>query len=128
VNNLATEEGGGVKIWEPKIPQLMNFIIWRNTAPADSQISGIADVQYSDVESGESGTFNIDLDPEFYSSNPHFALSGTSPCIDAGNPDPMYYDIENPNNPGNSFWPALGTVTNDMGPCCGPASLWRFCD
>jgi len=127
VNNSATGSGGGIRILSLS-PQFMNFIIWGNTAPSDSQIYGSADVQYSDVEGGWTGTGNIDLDPQFVSTNPYFPLSGTSPCIDAGNPDAQYNDVEDPLNLGNALWPALGTLVNDMGHCGGPASTWGFWD
>jgi len=61
----------------------------------------------------------------------YFLLSETSPCIDAGNSDPIYNDVEDPNNLGNPFWPALGTLANDIGQFGGPNSLlcyweWPF--
>ncbi|MGB5287020.1 MAG: T9SS type A sorting domain-containing protein, partial [Ignavibacteriaceae bacterium] len=92
------------------------------------QISGTADVQYSDIEGGYTGTGNVDLDPQFIPSNVYFALSGTSPCIDAGHSDPMYNDVEDPMNPGNPWWPAQGTLANDMGHVGGSSSLWGFWD
>ncbi|MGB5528680.1 MAG: T9SS type A sorting domain-containing protein, partial [Ignavibacteriaceae bacterium] len=127
VNNSATVSGGGILVLT-SVPELMNCIVWGNTAPADPQISGTADVQYSDIEGGYTGTGNVDLDPQFIASNVYFALSGTSPCIDAGHSDPMYNDVEDPNNPGNPWWPAQGTLANDMGHCGGSASLWQYWD
>jgi hypothetical protein len=125
VNNSATASGGGIRIIS-LTPQFMNFIIWGNTAPSGPQISGNADVQYSDVEGGYTGTGNIDEHPLFGMGSEFFLLGDTSPCIDAGNPDPQYNDVEDPQNPGNPFPPAKGTLRNDMGHCGGPASLWGY--
>lgn len=44
-----------------------------------------------------------------------YTLQPTSPCIDAGNPLAEYNDREDPAKPGYAFWPAQGTVRNDMG-------------
>ena len=38
-----------------------------------------------------------------------------SPCIDAGNPDSLYYDPEDLDNPGYALFPAKGGLLNDMG-------------
>jgi hypothetical protein len=62
------------------------------------------------------GSGNICQDPRFI--NPEggkFTLDQNSPCIDSGNPDPVYYDIYDPYNPGYALWPAKGTYHNDMG-------------
>jgi len=125
VNNSATGSGGGIYNSGPAL-QFMNFIIWGNTGPSDPQISGTADVEYSDVEGGYTGTGNIDSLPLFDMGSEFFLLSGGSPCIDAGNPDAQYNDVEDPLNPGNPLPPAQGSLTNDMGHCGGPASLWGF--
>jgi len=58
--------------------------------------------------------FNIFQDPLFDYSN-DFILLPDSPCIDAGDPDEQYNDIEDPLNPGFALPPASGTVRNDMG-------------
>ncbi len=126
VNNSATGSGGGITIVGSS-PQFLNFIIWGNTAPSDPQISGTTDVQYSDVEGGWAGTGNMEEDPIFDDST-YFVLNYHSPCIDEGNPDPMYYDVEDPQNLGYAFLPARGSLINDMGHCGGPSSLWSTWD
>jgi len=124
-NNTATTSGGGLEVDVGFIPQIMNCIIWGNTAPIGSQINGTADVSYSDVEGGYPGTENIELNPEFIDTT-NFLLNNLSPCIDKGNPDPMYNDIEDPISPGFALWPALGGLRNDMGHCGGPNSFWPY--
>jgi len=123
--NNSAYNGGGIHC-EGSTPNVMNSIIWGNTSTSGGQIGGTATVEYSDVEGGYPGTGNIDLDPEFIANDPYFALSSTSPCIDAGNPNAQYNDVEDPQNIGNALWPAQGTLINDMGHCGGPSSLWHF--
>jgi predicted outer membrane repeat protein len=118
INNSATF-GGGIHC-EDFSPEAMNSIIWGNTSNSGGQIWGIAMVTYSDVEGGYTGTGNIDLNPEFIPGKDFYPLVGSSPCIDAGNPDPNYNDA----GTGTPRPPALGTLRNDMGHCGGPASRW----
>jgi hypothetical protein len=125
INNSATLFGGGLYIIGIA-PQLMNTIIWGNTAPNNPQIYGTADIQYSDVEGVVyPGTGNISEDPQFVVNNEYCILEATSPCVDAGNPDPMYFDV---GAGGNALPPAHGSILNDMGHCGGPASLWYLWD
>ena len=106
-------KGGGLYIYG-KSPEFMNCIIWGNTAPTNSQISGTANISFSDVEGGYSGTGNLNLNPDF-ADTVNYYLNLNSPCIDAGNPDSAYFDIEDPTNPGFALYPALGTIRNDIG-------------
>jgi len=124
VDNIADEYGGGIYIIGP-MPHLMNFILWGNEARVQNQVYGAADIQYSNVEGGHVGTGNIDEDPQFVLNNKYYILEATSPCVDAGNPDPMYFDV---GAGGNALPPAHGSVINDMGHCGGPGSLWYMWD
>jgi hypothetical protein len=47
-------------------------------------------------------------------------LAPDSPCIDAGDPNPVDNDTEDPANFGFPLWPALGSLHNDMGFTGGP--------
>lgn len=125
-NNSAAYSGGGVAVFGSVVPQLMNFIVWGNTAQEGAQISGSADVQYSDVEGGFPGMGNLDDNPGVFS--PRLFLGLRSPCIDAGNPDPLYDDPESISRHGYAQLPARGTVRNDMGAYGGPgaAGWWDF--
>jgi len=102
---------------------IINCIIWGNSSPQYYQNS--ATISYSDIEEPYSnGSNNISINPGFLDTT-YFLLSDTSHCIDKGNPDPMYNDVEDPQNLGNPLWPAKGTLRNDMGHCGGPHSLWH---
>ncbi|MBC8415330.1 MAG: right-handed parallel beta-helix repeat-containing protein [Candidatus Cloacimonetes bacterium] len=85
-----------------------NSIYWRNMSGAfleiqieteDSQLT----IEYCDIENNIfTGIGNIDLNPLFENpENGNLNLLPSSPCIDAGDPNPIYYDPD-------------GTV-NDMG-------------
>jgi predicted outer membrane repeat protein len=106
--------GGGIYSEFGSNIHLENCIMW-NDIPNEVVIltGSFVSANYCDIEGGSIGTGNIDSDPLF--SDDEFHLSEDSPCIDAGNPDSLYYDIEDPFNPGYALYPAMGTILNDMG-------------
>jgi hypothetical protein len=117
----AAGRGGGILVWVTSVP-INNNVVWGNTQATGNQIAlvggGIANVTYSLVEGGFTGTGNIDAYPFFEVAG--FYLSDSSVCIDAGDPDPAYNDPEG--DPGMGKWPSKGTVRNDMGAYGGPLS------
>jgi hypothetical protein len=97
-----------------------NCICWSNTSPQVQLLFGGAiSVTYSDVSGGYTGTGNINLAPAFVDVT-SFHLSPGSPAIDAGDPAPVFNDVEDPGSPGMALYPALGTIRNDMGVYGGP--------
>jgi len=118
--NTATGYGGALNTNRPY--EIVNCIIWDNSSPQYYQNS--ATISYSDIEEPyPNGSNNISENPEFLDTL-YFLLSDTSPCIDAGNPAPMYFDVEDPNNLGYALYPAMGMLRNDMGTFGGPNSTW----
>jgi enterochelin esterase-like enzyme len=113
VNNRASGFGGGIYN-NGSILSVANSIIWENSASIDQQISGGLIVQYSNVESGYDGEGNISQDPLF-ADTVNYYLSSNSPCIDSGNPDLIYNDIEDANNLDSALFPAMSGLRNDMG-------------
>jgi len=103
--------------------EIINCIIWGNSSPLYDQ-SHNANITYSDVEEPYSGIGNKTEEPMFVDTIDFYLNCELSPCVDAGNPDPMYNDVENPYNPGNPLPPACGTLRNDMGTYGGPELLW----
>jgi PKD repeat protein len=105
---------------------LMNNIIIGTGANQVYPFNATLTAMYNNVSSGLAGDHNIQVDPMFISPSAgdgsgfdglaaDWRLQSGSPCIDAGNPDVAYNDTEDPNQAGSPLYPALGTLTNDMG-------------
>jgi len=148
IKNNKAENGGGLKINDPNTSDtptiinntivyneaslagggilgnqaIINSILWGNTAINNPQIYGNVSVNYSNVEGGFNGTGNIDDDPLF-ADTINYYLSNSSPCVDAGNPEDVFNDTEDPNNSGFALFPALGVLRNDMGYCGGDPNV-----
>jgi len=114
---------------------LIENCIINNTCPYSEELGYSLDanidftVRYSNIDGGWEGEGNIDVDPLFTDpENDDYTFLPNSPCIDAGNPDPMYNDPEDPNDPGFPLWPSQGTLHNDMGCYGGPGAtdLWEY--
>jgi hypothetical protein len=113
VDNEASINGGGINIEAPASPAinsctfygnsaqtgggisgsgtavLNNCILWNNTS---SQASGVT-VNYSCVQGGYAGTGNISQYPYFiFPVWDEYNLQWGSPCIDSGDPNPIYND------------------------------------
>ena len=112
--NHALYQGGGLYLYVG-YANTINNIIWDNTAPKDSNIfyRGYLDFNYSITDRQMTGTGNLQSDPMFIDTL--FHLASNSPAIDAGNPDALFNDFEDPSNPGFALWPAMGTTMNDIG-------------
>ncbi|MBZ0150595.1 MAG: right-handed parallel beta-helix repeat-containing protein [Planctomycetes bacterium] len=104
---IARNSNEGVRITAGSTT-LTNCIVFANTGPS---LVGTATVNYSCIQGGfVGGTGNIPFNPQFVDSGcqpEDFALSQTSPCIDAGDPVAMHNDACRP--------PGQGTARNDMG-------------
>ncbi len=124
--NRATIQGGALNTFNSH-PTLMNSILWDNSAPVDAELcleSGEIDVSYCNIADGWSGEGNIYQDPLIM--NELCLLPAHSPCVDAGNPEEMYNDPENPFRPGYAKLPARGELRNDMGAYGGQGSAgWK---
>jgi len=106
--------------------ELINCILWNDTPQEISGDSSSVTATYSDIQGGWIGIGNLNIGPGFADSL--YQLSpDSSLCIDAGNPDKIHNDPEDPNNPGYALWPALGAIRNDMGAYGGPnATSWNL--
>ncbi len=124
--------GGGIWLTCQSSSTVTNSILWGNIASigheiwigeGPSSLTSTLTISYSDVQDGQAAVFvdwgctldwlegNIDEDPLFVGTG-DYHLSAGSPCIDAGDPDPIYND--------DCFPPSLGTERNDMGAYGGP--------
>lgn len=121
VNNVSATSGGGLRLWS-SAATITNNIFWGNAANAAPQIQGsTGTVTFCCVEGSFNGEGNIDTDPLFQDNT--YILMDNSPCIDAGSPEEVYYDPEDPGNPGFALYPAKGELHGDMGAFGGPECM-----
>jgi hypothetical protein len=93
---------------------IRNSILFNNVS-FDIMGSGVT-VNYSDVQTGFTGTGNLTSNPIFADSGYHL-FDGASPCIDQGDPSVALNDA--------CLSPALGTAHSDIGAYGGPlACSW----
>jgi parallel beta-helix repeat protein len=124
---ISDNNASGIWCLNNNVISLQNCIIWNNpNGPITGSDSVI--VTYSNIEGGWAGEGNINEDPLFVGTGTFpYLLSSDSPCIDTGDPDTVYNDPEDPNNPGYALYPAMGTVRNDMGAYGGPnVASWNI--
>lgn len=94
ISNNSAYYGGGIYDFE-STNDLLNCVLWNNEADDVNEIYGSASVNYSDIQGGWAGTGNIDTNPQFVDSiNGNYHIIENSPCIDAGDPDPQYNDLD----------------------------------
>lgn len=120
MENSSSTYGGGFYVGNTSAV-LRNNIIRENSAPESPQISvdgATVAVTYSNVEGGWPGTGNINLDPGIGDTT--HRLEPGSPCIDAGDPSPVYNDPVDTLDPGSALFPSRGGPRNDMGAFGGP--------
>jgi hypothetical protein len=111
--------GGALVLWSTTAT-VRNNIIYGNTQSIGGAVASTgatAELSYNNIQGGAQGTGNIDAQPEF---DDQFILTAGSPGIDAGNPDALYNDPEDPANTGNASLPSKGGIRNDMGAYGGP--------
>ena len=104
--NVAGEYGGGIACFYSGEMQVLNCILWNNDdAIGYGDIYGSAipviTVTYTDIEQGWTAVGNISLNPMFVDTTEFafdFHLQPGSPCIDAGNPAPVYNDPDGSRN------------------------------
>jgi hypothetical protein len=121
LENSSTRGGGGVYIMGSATAEMRNNIVYGNTGGTQPQIRVLTGsaltAEYNLVQGGYSGLGNVDADPMLTGS---FTLTDNSPAIDAGHPNAVYNDIEDPSSAGNAKLPSRGTIRNDIGAFGGP--------
>ncbi len=86
-NNIIVSNGYGIAASHGAIPDISYNDVWNNGDNYNSQSGGVANP----------GTGDISEDPLFVNQN-DFYLGSTSPCIDAGDPSPVYNDADGSRN------------------------------
>ena len=120
VNNTFYSNAHGLQGWESGAiacrdgsdPMIKNNIMMRNNSFGVYVTDGNPDVSYNDVYEFNEGPYDncsstggeMELHPLFYNTaHEDFKLQIGSPCIDAGDPDPLYNDPDGTRNAsGNS--------------------------
>ena len=93
--NNASVAGGGIRDADNYSDQtiVLNSVIWANFAPTSPQYAGDFRFYYCDISQAATGVGNINAEPMFvFPDTLNFNLQAGSPCIDTGNPDPIYND------------------------------------
>jgi len=140
ISGNSADYGGGIWCRDFSSPTIVNSILWGNTALEGPEIwvgdsiwpvnfPSSLTVRFSDVQGGETAVHiedycelhwlegNIDADPLFAGAGDFRIIPG-SPCVDAGDPDPIHED--------GCFPPSIGAARNDMGVYGGPGAC-GFC-
>jgi len=118
--------GAGIFVKWPEQLIIKNTILFKNGDKSLYYDFGFWDssrvnITYSCIDYGYPGQGNISSNPLFLDNQFHL-VDGFSPCIDSGDPNFIYNDIESPDTPGFAKYPALGTTRNDIGAYGGPLS------
>jgi hypothetical protein len=104
---VAYNDGIGIE-GEGNLTTLKNSIVYFNASIIPNFVA-----TYCNIQGGFSGQGNIDLNPLFADTTT-LTLSEFSPCIDGGDPDPVFDDL--------CFPPSHGSSRNDMGTYGGPGA------
>lgn len=123
-------------------PTFDNCIIRDDVADIFFAPYGPPTINYSDVTGGFEGEGNIDEDPLFITPTAgigagydalaaDWSLQTGSPCIDAGTPDPDYYDLDGTRNDMGAFggptpYENLGNATGEPQPEIDPGKIRSF--
>jgi hypothetical protein len=129
--NAAGSRGGGLDNENSSAPEVINCILWGNTAPTGNEVhnnSSTPTFSYCDIENaydaegawdvslGSDAGGNIDADPLFAGES-DFHLAGESPCIDSGNNAFVPEDVDMDMDGETRIFDAMagGSAVVDMG-------------
>ncbi len=91
-DNLANVNGGGIHFYYDD-PTLFNCVLWGNSPGQIYCYLASPLVNYSNIQGGYTGTGNISAEPLFVNAAQNdYRLQWGSPCIDSGDPNPIYND------------------------------------
>ncbi len=132
VGNISKSRTGGISSsTKNTISIIRNNIIWGNRQNSGKQVeehtlwnpvSSFNNVsfRYNNNEDSYTGTGNFTSYPDF--SDNLFSLNENSKCIDTGDTNSIYNDIECILNTGHAESPSLGGLRNDIGAYGGPCA------
>ncbi len=105
--------------------KLWNSLLWDNEYESFYR-PNTGDLEYAwcvlpEERPGEGNQVNVN--PFFDEELGAPYLSPFSPLIDAGSPDSVFHDREDPAMPGAALWPSQGGLRNDIGYTGGPGAM-----
>lgn len=105
-NNSATTGGAVQGNSEIGGLNIVNSILWGNSATTNPELGPDVNITYSVIEGGYPGSGNIESDPLFVnSSSGDYHLNPGSPCIDSGaNLTGAYSDLDSIQRPQGTGW------------------------
>lgn len=105
-NNSATTGGAVYGNTEIGGINIVNSILWGNSATTNPELGPDVNITYSAIEGGHPGSGNIESDPlPVNSSDGDYHLSPGSPCIDSGaNLTGAYSDLDSVQRPQGTGW------------------------
>jgi len=102
--NVGIVNGGGLYALASS-PILVNSILWANSPQSVSLGSGgSAAAAYCDIQQSWPGIGNINSNPAFLGTSGDYRLLWGSPCIDTGDPDPIYNDPDGTRSDMGAFY------------------------
>jgi hypothetical protein len=105
--NSCFNYGGGVVFWDPLTSDIQNNIFYKNFSfSGDNRISIVTGDSTNVTEQFNYLAFGS-MNPLFISNDNLHLLSG-SPCINSGNPEPVYNDVDGSRNDQGAFGGPLG--------------------
>jgi len=119
LSNSSGQRAAGITIWDCPDADIRNNIISFNKVTFGVYFGGTnggALVEFNDVYSNAAGDYSgvaagigcISADPQFSDTSlADFALLLTSPCIDAGDPSPVYSDPDGTRNDMGALWSCI---------------------
>ena len=107
-NNIITENGTGIAAIYEATPEISYNDVWNNSWK---------DYRAETGGSAAPGPGDISVDPLFDAGSPgKYYLAEVSPCIDAGDPNPVYSDIDGTRNDMGAWGGGFGSAFSGVSP------------
>jgi hypothetical protein len=100
--NTCYNFGGGIVLTNPLSTEIQNNIFYNNISPKGNRRIAIESGDSSNVMKQYNFPAEEETDPMFI-SHENLQLSPQSPCIDQGNPEPQYNDVNGSRNDQGAF-------------------------
>jgi parallel beta-helix repeat protein len=116
-NNTIVNNTQGITVINGETTTILNNIVVSNQN--EGIIPDLATADYNDFwnngSANDPGENGISLDPLFTDElNNDYTLAESSPCINAGDPDPLYNDPDGSRNDIGAYWNGSGLICGDV--------------